>query len=349
MNMSTLQNTQVLLARRPHGEPADDDFRVETVPVREIEDGEVLIKVLWLSLDPYMRGRMNDMKSYAPPAKLDEVMVGESAGVVIASKSEHFAVGDYVCSQSGWQSYHITKGRPSRPFAGDPYPVDTEAAPLSTYLGVLGMPGRTGYFGLLRLGKPQPGETVVVAAAAGAVGSVVGQVAKLNGCRAVGIAGGPAKCDYVVEALGFDVCVDYKGGRLNEDLAAACPDGIDVYFENVGGDVLRAVMPLFNKGARAPICGFISAYNAEDMRTVRTPFQELRTMDHPPEHRFFVVYEWVNEYTDGMAQMTAWIRDGTVKYRESIVEGIDNAPSAFRGLLQGKNFGKQLIKVANDS
>lgn len=347
--MSQLQNTRVLLSRRPHGEPQDDDFSVDSVAVPELEDGEVLIKTLWLSLDPYMRGRMNDEKSYAPPARLDEVMVGESAGVIVDSRSEHFAAGDYVCSQSGWQSYYVTKAHPYQPFAGNPYRVDTKAAPLSAYLGVLGMPGRTGYFGLLRVGKPQPGETVVVSAASGAVGSVVGQVAKQNGCRAVGVAGGPKKCGYVVEELGFDECVDYKGGKLQADLAAACPDGIDVYFENVGGEVLRAVMPLLNEGARVPICGFISAYNTEDRKSVRTPFHELGAMEHPPEHRFFLGYEWVNEYAEGMAQMTKWIRGGKLKYRESIVEGIENAPSAFRGLLQGKNFGKQLIKVADDS
>jgi NADPH-dependent curcumin reductase CurA len=207
------------------------------------------------------------------------------------------------------------------------------------------MPGRTAYFGLLQVGKPKTGETVVVSAASGAVGSAVGQIAKIQGCRAVGIAGGPEKCRYVVEELGFDACVDYKAGNLDEDLAKACPDGIDVYFENVGGAVLRAVAPLLNAGARVPICGFISAYNSEDITQEETPFHVLGALPNPPEHRFFIVYEFMKDYEAGNRQLSQWLADGALQHRECVAEGIENAPEAFRGLLRGKNFGKQLVKL----
>jgi hypothetical protein len=335
------QNTRVLLARRPRGEPTDADFEIESQPIPPLADGEILVEILWLSLDPYMRGRMSDRKSYAPPTELGQPITGEAAGVVAASRSDRWNEGDTVCAQSGWQSYYVAQG-------DDPtvYEVDAKASPLSTYLGVLGMPGRTAYFGLLRVGKPRAGETVVVSAAAGAVGSAVGQIAKIRGCRAVGVAGGAAKCRHVVDELGFDACVDYKAGNLEGDLAAACPDGIDVYFENVGGAVAQAVAPLLNDGARVPICGFISAYNTEDMTKEKTPFDVFGALANPPEHRFFLVFDYVEEHGEANAQLAEWLGQGKLKYRESVVDGIENAPAAFRGLLRGKNFGKQLVAVA---
>jgi NADPH-dependent curcumin reductase CurA len=341
--MSDPQNTRILLARRPRGEPTDTDFEIESQPIPPLADGEILIKILWLSLDPYMRGRMSDRKSYAPPTELGQPIVGEAAGVVAESRSDRWNEGDHVCARSGWQSYYVTQG-------DDPsvYEVDAKASPLSSYLGVLGMPGRTAYFGLLRIGKPQAGETVVVSAAAGAVGSVVGQIAKIRGCRAVGVAGGAGKCRHVVDELGFDACVDYRAGNLEADLAAACPDGIDVYFENVGGAVTRAVAALLNAGARVPICGFVSAYNAEDMTKEETPFDVLGALANPPEHRFFLVFDFFEEYDEANAQLAEWLEQGKLKYRESVVDGIENAPAAFRGLLRGKNFGKQLIAVAKE-
>jgi NADPH-dependent curcumin reductase len=287
-----------------------------------------------------MRGRMNDARSYAPPAKLGEPMVGEAAGTVIRSRSPRFAEGDAVCVYSGWQSHYVTP-------AEDPtlYRVDATAHPLSTYLGVLGMPGRTAYFGLLRVGKANAGETIVVSAASGAVGSVVGQIAKLVGCRSVGVAGGARKCRYVVDELGFDACVDYKAGRLDADLRAACPDGIDVYFENVGGAVLKAVVPLLRPGARVPICGFISAYNARNPLEEETPFRVLGALPKPPEHGMFLVGQYVHEYPEANRKLSEWLASGKLRYRESIVEGIENAPAALRALLSGENFGKQLVKI----
>ena len=341
--MSDSRNTRILLARRPSGEPTDADFEIESQPIPPLADGEILIKILWLSLDPYMRGRMSDRKSYAPPTELGQPIVGEAAGVVAKSRSDRWNEGDHVCARSGWQSYFVAKG-------DDPsvYGVDAKASPLSTYLGVLGMPGRTAYFGLLRIGKPRVGETVVVSAAAGAVGSAVGQIAKIRGCRAVGVAGGEAKCRHVVDEFGFDACVDYKAGNLDADLAAACPDGIDVYFENVGGAVARAVAPLLNEGARVPICGFISAYNAEDMAKEETPFDVLGALANPPEHRFFLVFDFFENFDEANAQLAEWLEQGKLKYRESVAEGIENAAAAFRGLLRGTNFGKQLVAVAKE-
>jgi len=341
--MSDIRNTRIVLVRRPDGEPVDEDFRIETVPAPELADGQVRVQVEWLSLDPYMRGRMNDMKTYVDPMQLGDVVVGESAGVIAASRHPRWKVGDTVCVHSGWQSQYVTGG-------DDPtlYAVDASVHPLSNFLGVLGMPGRTAYFGLLRVGKPVAGETVVVSAASGAVGSAVGQIARNEGCRAVGVAGGPEKCRYVVDELGFDACVDYKAGNLAEDLAKACPDGIDVYFENVGGAVLRAVVPLLNEGARVPICGFVSAYNSRDITQEETPFHVLGALPNPPEHRFFIVYEFAADYPEANAQLSQWLTEGKLRHRECVAEGLENAPEAFRGLLRGRNFGKQLVRVAAD-
>ena len=340
--MSERTNTRILLDKRPVGEPKDDDFKIETVPVTEPKGGELLLKVLWLSLDPYMRGRMSDAESYAPPVDLGQVMVGETVNQVVVSKSAEFAVGDIVIGEGGWQEYLTVEANPKRYRKVDP-----ELGPISTALHALGMTGRTAYFGLLRVGEPKPGETVVVAAASGAVGSVVGQVAKIKGCRAVGIAGGKEKCDYLVNELGFDAAIDRKSGHMAEELKAACPDGIDVYFENVGGEVLQAVVPLLNPGARVPICGFVSQYNKKDASEVVNPAEVLANLPEVPTHRFLLVREWIKEWNDVSKELSEWVKEGKLKYRESIVEGIKNAPQAFQGLLRGENFGKQLVKVAD--
>lgn len=333
----------MVLAKRPVGEPDDSCFDLVDVELPDLAEGEILIKILDLSLDPYMRGRMNDAESYAAPTAIGEVMTGEAAGVVVESKSDKYAVGDYVTAYTGWQSHFIAK-------AEDPRvrPVDKDMGTLSMHLGVIGMPGRTAYWGLKEVGKPQAGETLVVAAASGAVGSVVGQMAKILGLRAVGVAGGPEKCAYVKDELGFDACIDYKGGNLEADLAAACPDGVDIYFENVGGPVSEAVAKLLNPGSRAPICGFISAYNATDFSTIRSPMQIFEEAKNTPEHRFFVVTEWDDRWLEATSQLATWIKDGKIKFRESIGEGLGNAPALFRGLLTGKNFGKQIVRIAEE-
>ncbi len=341
--VSDYQNRSVVLARRPVGEVRDEDFRIETEIVRDLRPGELLIEILYLSLDPYMRPKMNDVESYMPPMELDKVVQGENVGRILQSRSEKFAVGDYVTSYTGWQQYAIVSDE--TPML---YKVEPAGLPLSVFLGSAGMPGRTGYLGLTRVGNPKSGETVVVSAASGAVGSVVGQVAKMIGCRAVGIAGGEAKCRYAVDELGLDACVDYKVGELAADLEAACPGGIDVYFENVGGEVSRAVAPLLNAGARVPICGYISQYNATDITSVESPFDVFGALPTPPEHRFFLVFEWNAEHAETTQQLAKWIEGGQLKYRESIAVGLDSAVAAFRGLLRGENFGKQLVKIVDD-
>ena len=335
-------NTRIVLARRPEGEPADDCFRVETVQLPELEDNQILIRVNWLSLDPYMRPRMNDMKSYAKPLRIGDVMTGESTGVVLESKSDKYRPGDHVAAHLGWQSHIVAD-------ADNPavMPVDLANGTLSAHLGVVGMPGRTAYFGLQEVGKPQAGETLVVAAASGAVGSVVGQMARILGLRAVGVAGGPEKCRHVTAELGFDACIDYKAPDFADQLAAACPGGVDVYFENVGGDVTKAVAGLLNPGARVPICGYVSNYNDTDLEQAETPFHILKRLDSMPEHRFFLVTEWQERWLEATRQLGQWVREGRLKYRESVGEGLENAPEYFRGMLKGRNFGKQLVKVSN--
>lgn len=340
--MSSHHNRCIILSKRPRGELQDGDLTLTNHPVRSLHPGEFLIQVLWLSLDPYMRPRMNDATSYIEPTPLASVMPGESVGRVIESRSERFAPGDLVTSYSGWQEYYIADERDSMI-----YKIEPDGVPLPAFLGVAGMPGRTAYCGLMYVGKPQAGETVVVAAASGPVGTVVGQTAKQLGCRVVGIAGGPEKCRYVVEELGFDACLDYKRGDLPEQLKAACPDGIDVYFENVGGDVTKAVAPLLNPGARAPICGYVSAYNAEDPEQVETPFHIFAALPEPPEHRFFLVTEWQDQHPQLTRMLADQVRDGKLKYRESVAEGLENAVEAFKGMLNGKNFGKQLVHIAD--
>lgn len=340
--MSNYTNRAIVLNQRPQGEIQDGDMKLIEKPVRELKDGEVLAKTLWLSLDPYMRPRMNDAKGYMDPIGIGEVIVGESVGRVIESKSPNYAEGDLVTCYSGWQEYCIIPG--DAPMV---YKIQPRGIPLQAYLGVAGMPGRTGYCGLVYVGKPKAGETVVVSAASGPVGTVVGQTAKQLGCRVVGVAGGEEKCRFVVEELGFDACVDYKAGNLEADLAAACPNGIDVYFENVGGDVSRAVARLLNPGSRVPICGYVSAYNAEDASKVETPFHIFGKLENPPEHRFFLVTEWQDQHQEITALLAEQVASGNLKYRETVAEGLENAVEAFKGMLKGKNFGKQLVHIAD--
>jgi hypothetical protein len=335
--MQRLQNRRWVLAKRPTGEPKDDDFRLESVSVPELVTGEVLVENLWLSIDPYMRGRMNDAKSYAKPVNLGEVMVGGTVARVLNSNTSAVKPGELVTTYGGWQQYAVIKADPVsvRRIAKD-------GIPPSAYLGVAGMPGQTAYFGLIRVGKPKPGETVVVSSAAGAVGSVVGQVAKILGCKVVGIAGGPEKCGWVRDVCGFP-CVDYKTGDLPAALRTACPQGIDVYFENVGGPVLDAVAPLLNDGARVPICGIIALYNATG--PVKTPFDVLTAHPKKPEHRFFVVSEWIAEFPEATHKLAEWVLAGRLKYREHVMEGLEQAPAALRDVLNGKNSGKMLVKI----
>lgn len=340
--MSKYVNRSVILSRRPVGEIRDGDLTLVSNEVPVVNDGEILLQVLWLSLDPYMRPLMNDNESYAEPMAIGGVIYGESVGRVIESKNDRFAVGDTVTCQTGWQEYCAVDAN-----TATIHKIVPNGVPLQAFLGVAGMPGRTGYCGLTHLGKPKAGETVVVAAAAGPVGSVVGQTAKQLGCRAVGIAGGADKCRFLVDELGFDAAVDYKSGNLLEDLRAACPQGIDVYFENVGGDVTRAVAQLLNPGSRAPICGYVSAYNATDMTAVETPFDIFGALEDPPEHRFFLVSEWADQHEELTDLLADRVRRGELKYRETVAEGLEDAIDAFRGMLQGKNLGKQLVHIAD--
>ena len=332
----TERNRKILLASRPQGAVTEQNFRIVDAPMPQPADGEVLVRNEWLSLDPYMRGRMSDAKSYVPPAQLDEVMVGQTVGEVVDSRNPRVSVGDKVLTQLGWQSHGIANG-------ADVTKVDARHVPASYYLGVLGMPGFTAWFGLFEIGQPKAGETVVVSAASGAVGSVVGQLAKIRGCRAVGIAGGRAKCDHVVHELGFDACIDHRAGNLYDDLRAACPNGIDVDFENVGGAVLDTALRLMNRHSRIVLCGLVAEYSAKEPYG----YQRLRSvLVNRIRMQGMIVFDWKDRYGEALAGLTAYVADGRLKYRESIVEGLDNAPRALIGLLKGENFGKQLVKIA---
>ena len=333
-------NTQWLLDKRPEGMPEDSCWKMNKESITSLEANEILIQVKYLSIDPYMRGRMNEGASYAAAAKIGEAMTGETVGEVVESNSNLFKIGDRVCAHKGWQTFIKVKDT-------DPtlFKVPSSNLNLSTYLGTVGIPGRTAYFGLNRVGKPKSGETVVVSAASGAVGTVVGQLAKSYGCYVVGIAGGPEKCSYVKDVLKFDECIDYKAGNLNQTLKDACHNGIDIYFENVGGEVTRAVAPLLNPGSRVPICGFISQYNAKDIFEAETPFHVLGALKPKPEHRFFVVTEWLNEWEEATKEITNLIEADKIFYKETITKGIENAPQALRDVLTGRNFGKQLIEI----
>lgn len=335
-------NRRFVLASRPKGAASADNFRLESQPVPEPGEGQVLIRHHYLSLDPYMRGRMSDAKSYAAPQPLDEVMIGGTAGEVLASRDARFAVGDTVVSMGGWQEYSLADGGAG---ALAPRKVDARRAPLSAYLGILGMPGVTAWYGLNTICEPKAGETVAVSAATGAVGSVVGQLAKLKGCRAIGIAGGREKCAYAVAELGFDACIDYKSApdapALGELIAAAAPGGIDGYFENVGGVVLDAMLPLMNAFGRIAVCGMISTYDGAPL-PLANPALILRSR---LKMQGFIVAEHPAIWGQALAELGGGVAAGRLKYRESIAEGLERAPEAFLGLLKGRNLGKQLVKL----
>jgi hypothetical protein len=329
-----MRNKRVLLASRPSGWVSEANFRIEEAPLPQPEHGEVLVRNLWLSLDPYMRGRMSDAKSYVKGVELGEVMVGQTVGEVVASKHEKFKEGDKVLTQLGWQLYGTTR---------EAMRVDEKRAPLSCYLGVLGMPGMTAYFGLKEIGQPKPGETVVVSAASGAVGSVVGQLARISGCRAVGIAGGAAKCDYVRRELGFDACIDYKAGNLAAALKEACPKGVDVYFDNVGGEVFDTLLVRMNLHARVVVCGLISDYNATQPYAIRN---WRAVLVNRIRLQGMIVFDWKERYGEALDALAGEFGQGRLKYRESVVDGLENAPRGLIALLKGENFGKQLVKLA---
>lgn len=325
---------QIVLASRPKGAVSADNFRLETVSPPALADGQVLVRNHYLSLDPYMRGRMETSKSYATPQELDKVMVGGTVGEVVESRNPRFAVGDKVVGMLGWAEMGVGDDAGLRK-------IDTAHVPLSAYLGAVGMPGMTAWYGLTQIMKPKAGETIVVSAASGAVGSVVGQLAKLRGCRAVGIAGGKEKCDYVVKELGFDACVDYKAGNLEADLAAATPQGIDAVFENVGGEIFDACLARMNPFGRIALCGLISGYNGEPLaiRNVRVFLTMRLTLQG------FIVSEHIDLWPEGLSELGKLVATGQLKFRESVAQGLAAAPEAFIGLLKGRNFGKQLVKL----
>ena len=324
-------NRQILLASRPTGWVEPSNFKLVETPVPAIADGQVLVRNHWLSLDPYMRGRMNDTKSYAAPVNLGDVMIGGTAGEVVASKNPKFAVGDKVVGMLGWQLYGVSDGTQLMK-------VDDRHIPLSAYLGPVGMPGVTAWYGLMDICQPKAGETVVVTAASGAVGSVVGQLAKMKGCRAVGIAGGPDKCRYVVDELGFDACVDYKAGNLWKDIKAATPDGIDCLFENVGGEIFDTLLGRMNAFSRIALCGLISQYNSEPhaMKNIGSVLINRIRMQG------FIVSEHMERWPVALQELGQGVATGKIKYRETVAQGLENAPQAFIGLLKGANLPNPL-------
>ncbi|AUM65184.1 NADP-dependent oxidoreductase [Brevibacillus laterosporus] len=337
--MSEAVNNQILLSSRPVGVPTRDNFTFIKSSIPEVNDNQLLIRTLYLSVDPYMRGRMNDQKSYIPPFQLDQVITGGVIGEVIETKSSEFQVGDVVLGLLGWQNYSVVD-------AGEVQKIDTNIAPITTALGVLGMPGMTAYFGLLDIGQPQAGETVVVSGAAGAVGMLVGQIAKIKGARVVGIAGSDDKVQYVTEELGFDAAINYKTTpNMQLALEKACPNGVDVYFDNVGGPISDAVLSLINQGARIPLCGQISLYNSEKQDI--GPRVQVQLLKKTATMKGFLVTQYTDRYHEGMTQMAQWIKEGKIKYSENIVEGLENVPEAFLGLFTGENTGKQLVKVSD--
>ena len=341
MSAPSAVNRRIVLVRRPRGAPSAEDFRLETDAVPAPGAGQLLLRTRYLSLDPYMRGRMNEGRSYAPPVAIGAPMVGQTVSVVEASNLTGFASGEQVLANSGWQDYALSDGR-------DVVKIDATVPRPSYALGVLGMPGLTAYYGLLDIGQPRSGETVVVAAATGAVGSVVGQIARIRGCRAVGIAGGAEKCRYAVETLGFDACIDHLEENFAERLAAACPKGIDVYFESVGGAVLGAVVPLLNVGARVPLCGLIAWYNLEKPPegVDRTPQLLMTVLRQRLKIQGFIIFDHHDRMPAFQRDMGTWLREGRVRYREEMIDGLENAPRAFMGLLRGENFGKLVVRVS---
>lgn len=338
--MANLTNRKIIMASRPVGAPKASDFRLVEEPAPEPRDGEVLLRTSYLSLDPYMRGRMSAGRSYAKPVEVGDTMVGGTVNEVVASRRPDYAVGDVVLGYAGWQDYAVSGGAELRK-------LDPSRAPVSTALGILGMPGMTAYTGLLIIGQPKAGETAVVAAASGPVGSAVGQIAKIKGCRTVGIAGGADKCRYLTAELGFDAAIDHRSPTFADDLAMACPKGIDVYFENVGGKVWEAVLPLLNDFARVPVCGLIAHYNDTELPPGpdKTAMLMRNVLTRRLTLRGFIVRDFISHAGEFERDTSTWLREGKIKYREDVVEGLDKAPEAFIGLLQGRNFGKLLVRV----
>jgi NADPH-dependent curcumin reductase CurA len=333
-NSSPRVNRRIVLARRPKGDVAPEDFRIEEVPLPPLSEGEFLVRNLYLSLDPYMRGRMDDARSYSKPVAIDEIMGGGTVGEVIESRHPGFAVGDRVQGPLGWQLLAVTNG-------GGVQKLASPAVPLTAWLGAVGMPGVTAWYGVNRILAPKAGQTLCVSAASGAVGSVVGQLAKAAGCRVVGIAGGERKCTLVVEDYGFDACIDYKAGRLEEDLKAATPDGIDMLFENVGGSVMDAVLGRMNAFGRVALCGLIAGYNGEDisLRRVRSILVNRLLIQG------FIISDHPDIWPQALKELGERVVNGSLKYRETIADGLDRAPQAFMSLLSGGNLGKQLVKL----
>jgi NADPH-dependent curcumin reductase CurA len=343
MSQTKDNNRRILLASRPKGAPVASDFKLEVLPRPEIETGQVLLRTIYLSLDPYMRGRMSDAKSYADPLQVGDVILGGTVSRVEQSEHPEYKTGDWVLSFNGWQDYAISNGN-------DLTSLDAEPVQPSYALGIVGMPGFTAYMGLLDIGKPQSGETLVVAAATGPVGATVGQIGKLKGCRVVGVAGGAEKCQHAVDVLGFDACIDHKASDFAAELASACPGGIDIYYENVGGKVFDAVLPLLNTSARIPVCGLVSQYNATSlpdgpdrlsllMRAILTKRLSVKG--------FIIFDDYGHRYPEFAKDMTAWLAEGKIQYLEQIVDGLENAAEAFMGLLEGKNFGKLVVRIGN--
>lgn len=341
MTQSNAVNRQVVLAERPKGEPTEETLRLVEMAVPAPSDGEMLLRTEYLSLDPYMRGRMNQAKSYAEPVPIGGVMVGGTVAQVVESKVEGFATGDYVVSYHGWQDYALSDGKGVQNLG-------PSFERRSWALGVLGMPGFTAWAGLIKIGEPKAGETLVVAAATGPVGATVGQIGKILGCRVVGIAGGPEKCAHGVEVLGFDACIDHKSADFAEALNSACPEGIDVYYENVGGKVLDAVIPLLNANARIPLCGLVSQYNATKLPEGPDRMNWLmgQMLTKKIKLQGFIVFDdFGHLYPEFAKAMGEWVAQGKIKYTEEIIDGLENASAALVGLLKGENFGKRVIRV----
>lgn len=332
-----MKNEKILLVNRPKGTPQKSDFRFEEAVVPELQNDQVLVKTIYLSVDPYMRGRMSDRKSYIPPFELNEVISGGVVGQVVESRSGELAEGDFVIGNLGWQRYNAVSDAEVRK-------LDPSLAPLTANLGVLGMTGLTAYFGLLDIGNPQEGETVVVSGAAGAVGTIVGQIAKIKGTRVVGIAGSDEKIAYLKEELGFDEAINYKTEKVYEALKTACPDGVDVYFDNVGGEISDSVLGLINKGARIPVCGQIALYNLEKADV--GPRMQSQLLINSALMKGFIVSDYAAHFEEGAIELAKWLKEGKLSYSENIVDGFENTIDAFLGLFTGENTGKQLVKVA---
>jgi NADPH:quinone reductase len=331
-------NRQIILAKRPVGIPDESCFKLVISDIIEPINGQILLQTRFLSVDPYMRGRMNEGKSYIAPFQLHEILDGGIVGEVVESKSNNFAKGDFVVGNLGWQEYSIAGEKEVRK-------VNPEIASVSTALGVLGMPGLTAYFGLLEIGRPQQHETVVVSAAAGAVGTIVGQIAKIHGCRAVGIAGSDKKIEYLINELGFDAAINYKTTTdLRKALQVACPNGVDIYFDNVGGDISDAVLSLINNNARIPLCGQISLYN--DAQIPNGPRIQPQLLTHSSLMEGFIVRNYADRFDEGIRLLAHWLKEKKLKYVENIVEGLENAPRAFIGLFSGENLGKQIVRIS---